>query len=437
MGERERNTEAIEYVQMGQNLMGVGKFAEAVEMFDKALKADPMDKLAYICKGIAFASMERFAEAKECFKRTVMIDNTFADGYFQLGNMEFLEDHFEEGVKNYNKAVSFGYRGAELYYNLGLVYEEREEIEEAIRCYSKAAAADETTPVYLIRKASLQVTIGKYEESLQTLEKIRICFPESFEGYHLAAAAHTMLEQYEEADAILKKATELFPEDTDLLFDRVRVLITKKDLASALEMLAKAKEKESRPEIKKEMLFNEAQILGQQEKLNDAIVRFNEALEIPEAEELNPEICYFLMNAYLVNKDFQGVLKTAEKMDRDDIDNPFSLSAVYYKGIALKGLNDSSYKKYLQDAVKYYRNISIKDPSRVDVWLFRAMCCKETGDYAKALEAVDYVLLIQPEDGKIHYIKSNILKEMGGREQDAEKERREALRLGMDNSLLI
>lgn len=437
MGETENTVVVQEYIQMGQTLMGAEKYTEAVEMFDKALAADTMDKVAYISKGIALANLERYEEAKECFTRAVKIDKTFADAYFQLGNMEFLEGNFEKGVKNYNNAVSFGYQGAELYYNLGLVYEEREDTEEAIRCYAKAAAADETTPVYLIRKATLQLMLGKYEEALQTLEKVRIHFPEIFEGYHLAAAAYTMMEQYEEADNILKNAMELFPDDVDIFFDRLRILVTKGDLENALNMLDKAKGRENTPQERKEMLLFEAQILGQQDKLEEAVRKLTEALEIPEGKERDGEIRYLLMNSYLAMQDYPNLKKTVEGMDRNDTDSPFSLGSVYYEGLALKGMGDPSYKSFYQEAVKYYRNISMKDPSRLDAWLFRAMCCKEAGDYEKALEAADYVLLLQPENGRLHYIKAGILKEMSGREKEAQEELRKAEELGMDHSMMI
>lgn len=437
MGETEKTELVREYTQMGQTLMGAEKYSEAIAMFDKALNEDSMDKIAYISKGIALASLEQYGEAKECFTRAVKIDKTFADAYYQLGNMEFLEGNFEKGVKNYNNAVSFGYKGADLYYNLGLVYEERENVDEAICCYGKAAAADETTPVYLIRKATLQLIQEKYEEALQTLEKVRILFPESFEGYHLAAAGYTMLGQYEKADNILANAIGLFPDDIDLILDRLRILVTKGDLSNALVMLDKLKDRENTPEEKKELLLFEAQILGQQDKLEETARKLNEALQIPEGKEMDGEIRYLLMNSYLAMKDYTNLKKTAKEVDRTDTDSPYSLGGVYYEGLAMKGLEDPDYKTFYQEAVKYYRNISMKDPSRLDAWLFRAMCSKETGDYDKALEAADYVLLLQPDNGRLHYIKAGILSEMDGREAEAREEYRKAEELGMDGTVLI
>ena len=362
-----------------------------------------------------------------------MIDKNFADAYFQLGNMNFLADEFQEGLRNYNQAIALGYQSAELYFNLALVHEERNEVEEAIRYYAKAASIDETKPDYLIRKATLQILIQKYEEALQTLEKVRTIFPESFEGYHLTAAAYTMLQKYEAADAVLKDALEKFPDDMDILFDRMRVLITKGELEEAILLLADAKQRKCTPEEKKEILLNEAQIRGQQENMEETKRLLNEALAIREGEQFDPEIRYLLMTAYLIEKDFSNMLRIVNQVDYSDTADPYNLCGVYFEGIAKKGLHAEDTRETFQNGVKYYRSISMKDPSRVDAYLFRAMCYKELGNYEKAMESLDYMILIKPEDGQLHFIKGNLLNEQG-RKEEAQKEYQEARRCGMNKT---
>jgi tetratricopeptide (TPR) repeat protein len=429
------NLEFDEYLQMSQVLLGAEKYSEAIGYLDKILEAEPMNAAAYITKGIAFASIEEYEKAKECFKRCIKIDKKFADAYFQLGNVEFLLDNFQEGVKNYNQAVSYGFKDASLYYNLALVYEEQDNVEEAIRYYSKAAAIDETNAEYLIRKATLQISISKYEEALQTLERIRNRFPESFEGYHLSAAALTLLERYDEADTILKDALLLFPDDKAIMFDRLRILITKGDMEEALLMLDKAKDSDTAPEIEKEILLNEAKIRGQMDQLDQTVELLDKALLIKEGEYLDSEIQYLLLNALFIKKNFEKMYVVADKVDKDSTEDPYNLAGMYYLCIAAKGRGDADYKNKLNIAVKYYRNISLKDPSRVDAYLFRAMCYRELEDYVKAMESVNYVLLLQPDNAQLHQIKGNLLLDQG-KKGEAQLEYAEAKRLGLSQNFI-
>ena len=428
-------SEREEYLQMGQVLIGAEKYNEAIEYVDRVLKEEPMNAVAYITKGIALASIEEYEKAKECFKRCIKIDKQFADAYFQLGNVEFLLDNFQEGVKNYNEAVSHGYKDASLYYNLALVYEEQDNVDEAIRYYSKAASMDETKAEYLIRKATLQIMIAKYEEALQTLEKIRNRFPDSFEGYHLTAAALTLVERYDEADKILKDALLLFPDDKAIMFDRLRILVTKGDMNEALNVLEKTKEGDNDPEVEKEILLNEAKIRGQMDQLDQTVELLEKALSIKEGESLNSEIQYFLLNALYIRKEFAKMYEVAEKVDKNDTEDPYNLSGMYYLGIASKGRGDADYEKKFTSAVRYYRNISLKDPSRIDAYLFRAMCYRELKDYGKAMESVNYVLLLQPDNAQLHQIKGNLLLDQG-KKSEAQAEYLEAKRLGLGDNYL-
>lgn len=432
----ENQIEAKEYLQMGQTLMGAEKYQDAINMLDKSLEYDPVNKITYITKGIAYASLEQYSEAKKAFNNALKVDKTFADAYFQLGNIAFLENDFEGGVKNYNQAVHYGYNHAELYYNLGLVYEERSEDGEALRNYNRAIAIDSNNPAYMLRKAILQIHIGKYDEALQTLEKFQIYHPDSFEGYHLTAAIYTIQGEYDKAEDLLKKAQEQFPADKDLLFDRMRVLVTKGDKIQALELLNKAKEMDCSSSEKKEIFFNEGKIYAQENNIKEAINCFLTALSITGTEESDPEIRYFLMNSYLVLKDYENLLKVSKMVDRNNTNNPYNLFGTYFECVALKAMQDDSYKKAYENAQRYYRNISLNDPSRIDAYLFRSMCYKDLGNFDKALETIDYVILIQPENGQLHQIKGNILREMGGRSNEAEEEYKRAKALGFDKSVL-
>lgn len=427
-------SDAQEYLQMGQTLLGAEKYEAAIDTFNKALLLDPMNLSIYMSKGLAYANLERFKEAKECFQKAVMVDKDFAPAYFQIGNIDFINDNFDEGLENYNHALALGYNSADLYYNLGLVYEEKNEPDKALRYYTKACTMDKMNPVYMISKASLQIMIGKFEEALQTLEHLRDKCPESFDGYHLTAAAYSMLGKFNEAEQILKFAQNMFPDDKDILLDHIRVLVAKGDLDTAVELIDN--EIETSPSLRKELLLNKAQIFGQREQLEEANKLFLEALQIQENEDLNPEIRYFLINSYLILKDYDNMLKIARQFDRDNTQNPYNLCGMFFEGIALKYTGDKIYTKFFQDAVKYYQGISMRDPSRIDAYLFRAMCYKELGNIDKALETVDYVLLLQPENGQIHYIKGNLLKEVLGRETEAAQEYKEAKRLGIQNDFL-
>ena len=408
----ETQTEADELLQMGQMLLGVGKINEALEKLKLAENYAPKDTNIWMTQGIAYAVNEKFSEARDCFDRVVKLDDSLPDVYFYLGNIDFLEDDFESGIKNFNQAVALGYDSSELFYNLGSVYEERNEPDDAIRNYSKAIRKSPLVIEYYLRKAVVQIRMEDYHAAIETLEEARLHCPDQLEVYHLMAAAYSLQDDPDRADEILMEAEQIFPEDIEIMMDRLRILIIRGQLDQALQLLKKIKDQRCTPSNLKELLLDEGKIYAVKEKNDQAILCWKRALDIKEYGELDSEIYFFLMNAYMEVKDYKAVIRMAKKMDRNDVDDEYSLTSVYFECVADKALNYQNFESAYENAIRYYRCISLKEPSRIDAYIFRAMCYKDIGEYKKALDTLDYVLLIQPDIPDIHEIRECILKEM-------------------------
>lgn len=431
MEQEEKKLMAEEYLQQGQVLLGSGAYEKAIEYLDKVILIDKFNYAAYVSKAIAEINLDQTDCAEECIDRAIMIDKSNPDAYVHKGNMELLKDRTDEAIKNYNQAISLGYGGAEVYYSLGLVYENQRNPELALRNYTKAIHLDELNPVYRVRKASIQILTEKYKEALQTLEELRKMCPESFEGYHLTAAVYTMMEQYEKADEVLAFAEKLFPEDREILYDRIRVLVTKGDLDLAVEKLTDLEQRCQDVNEQKEILLNKAKIYGQQDKSEEAEKALLTALQSGTDEEKDLEIQYLLMNFSLLSNNYEKVYEWAMKLDQGKNTNLYALGGKYYMALAMKQKAEKEYETYYQDAIRYYRGLSLENPSRIEAYLFRAMCLKDLGQYEKALEMVDYVIVLQPNTGQLHQIKGNIYKEMKNHEAEAQKEYQMAEAMGV------
>ena len=427
--ENEIRISADEYVQQGQTLMGAAKYADAVSYFDKALEAEPMHYAAHVSKGIAYLLQSETGLARECFNRAAMVDKTAPTAYFYLGSTDLMEGMPEQGILHYNEAISYGYVGDDVYFNLALLYEQVGSGDDAVKNINKAIALDGANPRYYSKKASLQITLGKYAEAVQTCEELRRLVPDSFESFHLAAAAYTAMGNYTAADKLLDFAGEAFPDDLGIRNDRVRVLLAQDRVEEALELLNSMLEIAETPEEKENVLIGLGKAAGQKGDLDTMISRLEEALAIGAGESMDLEARYLLMNACIASGNFQKLLTNASEIVKGDNRNAFVLSGMYYVALAKRQLNDPAANGAYQEAIRYYRDISLEDPSRTDAYLFRAMCLKDLDQYDKALELVDYVLKLQPENGQLHAVRGNLLRG-AGRDAEAEQELRLAERYG-------
>jgi hypothetical protein len=70
--------------------------------------------------------------------------------------------------------------------------------------------------------------------------------------------------------------------------------------------------------------------------------------------------------------------------------------AWFYLGLAYR--NGTGTEKDAEKAIEAFRNTVEKDPKRAKAWAYLALCYKEKGDYAHALEGINRALAISPEN---------------------------------------
>ena len=411
-----------EWVNQGQVLTGQGLFAEAETYFNKAIAADPMNYAAYMSRGILWASSDQLDKAREDFKKAAKVNKEIPDAYYHLGNIAFLQGDFEEGVKQFNMAIAKGYDDAELYFHFGMVYEENQQYETAIRHYAKASRMEPLNPEFRIRKAVTQTKAELWEEALETLDGLYQIAPDSFEYFHLKAMVLISLSRLEEAEVLLAEANRQFPDDLDLLNDRISILVTQGKDSQALQYIAQIKDRMEEPGALQRLLISEAKIYTAQQDGPRAIASLNRALALDGIPAQSTEALYILINIHLVEAQYDAMLSAAEKLIAYGNINTYALSGWYYAAVAKKARGDKDAEAYYREILRNYRTFALEDPARIDAYIYRAMAYKDLQEYPKALEMVDYVLLLQPDNGDLHMIKAIIYAEMG-KESEAQAEK--------------
>ena len=409
---KDESTDAIEYVQQAELLIGQQMYQEALCYIEKAKKSNQMLPDIYLAEGIAYANLDEYDFAKKSFEKARMLDNENPVVYYHLGNVAFVNEDHVEGVKNYNKAIALGFTDSRLYYNLALVYEQRGEVDMAIRNYSKAIYHDPLEPVYRVRKASLYLQAGDFEEALQASEELMVNCPDQFEGYHIASGSYILLKKYDEAEVILERAEILFPEDTDIIFDRIRLLVVRQKFEEAIRYIEKLENITTSYMDKRNLIVEKAKLYMQQEKLEEAAELLESTREYEKEDQIHTESHYYLLNIYMILEKYEQLLEHAQILMKVDPADNFSTAGRYYQALALKKIGKDSDDAY-EEAISYYRKRTFEDATSFDAYLFRCMCLKDIGEYEKALELLDYVMLLYKDSADLHVIKSQILRLQG------------------------
>ncbi|UJP06378.1 MAG: hypothetical protein LZF61_05265 [Nitrosomonas sp.] len=102
----EQQGESLLLLQMEAKIQAnLGYIAEALQLCEKCLRLDPVDKHIYLLQGIMLMADARFREAEQALRRAVFLDYQFAEAHYQLGLLLIHQNCRQEGLKSLASAL--------------------------------------------------------------------------------------------------------------------------------------------------------------------------------------------------------------------------------------------------------------------------------------------------------------------------------------------
>ena len=102
------NSDTKEWYHRGTTLFCTGRYAEAIEVFERALESDPGAKEALVALAAAVDRLGLFYEAVLCCERALEADNQFADAWFVKGVALFKLSQYHDAVGCFEAIVHKG-----------------------------------------------------------------------------------------------------------------------------------------------------------------------------------------------------------------------------------------------------------------------------------------------------------------------------------------
>jgi tetratricopeptide (TPR) repeat protein len=196
----------------GMGALKKTQYAQAIEYFDKSIKANPNNGAAYLGK---------------------------AKAELQLGNID-------KALEEANAAVARK-AGAEAYGQRGVIQKIKGKTDEALKDLDEAIRSDAKYAWALAHKADILSKKGDYEKALQAANKALEADNKFVEGLRLKAWILTRTGKCEEASAVFVNVEKLSPNDPKSIQDRAWFLLTcpnekLQDANKAMELAKKAVE---------------------------------------------------------------------------------------------------------------------------------------------------------------------------------------------------
>ncbi len=201
-----KDNKILKLYEKAQELIDEDELDEAIKIYDKILKIDPLDYRAWLDRGYAFLQLEKF----------------------------------EEALDSYNKAIEIKPKDTNAWYNKGIALSELERFEEAVEVFTILLEITPTDIEALRELGRVFYEMERWDDAIHITEKELALDPEDSEGWAYWAYAKLMLGQLDEAKKGFLKNLEFDPSNDTGLYNLACITSLQNNVRDALKYLKKA-----------------------------------------------------------------------------------------------------------------------------------------------------------------------------------------------------
>lgn len=206
---------AAGYNNLANALVKQGRFEEAIEYYQTALKVDPAEADAHYNLGNLLARQKKLDEAKEQYQKAIKISPGFADPYNSLGHVLVLQGKLTEALERFRHAVELNPGRSEFRSDLGIALSQEGDLIEATRQFEEALRIQPDSAQAHYHLGIVMAARGDLIRAVENFRRAIVIQPEFAEAR--ASLARALAEQgkrdeaireYNEAIRILRSGAE-------------------------------------------------------------------------------------------------------------------------------------------------------------------------------------------------------------------------------------
>lgn len=404
---------------LGTCYMTLGKFEDAVKTYEKAIGLAPDNAIAYYNIGSAYQIQQNHEKACEYFTKALKIedDETFLTA---LAMSEVKLGKYENALKHYKQLALMCPSKENYKYNIVTCYEALGEFQTAIKMLEEIVYINPKFILPAQKLASLYIKTNQLSKAKDIYDKILLKEKVSAEILHQYAILSSSLCDTDTAEKMLKKvirmnpeiakahkdlgiiylnkrlfdyakeefetAMKLAPNDFEIIFEYGNFLYSISENLEAERYYAEALEIEPNNVLALTFMALNKLILNQLDEAYDYIMK---AIKV----QPHHEYVQFCVGRILYARgDYEEakryLIKAVEQ--NPDVETQNTLALTYY-----------ALGEY-QSALNVFKNIYAKKPQSISLLMEIARCYEALKDNDSALEYLDKVVEIFPENEEAH-----------------------------------
>ncbi len=139
----------------GKQALESGNINEAIEIYSKVLKTNPVDEAALCGLALVYQTDGKMDKTIDAYKKALQVNPSFFDAHYNLAIVYSTINQIDDAIAHLNKAINLNSGDASIHNNLGVLYFKKNMYNDAKNCFERALLID-----------------THYKEAQQNIEKV-------------------------------------------------------------------------------------------------------------------------------------------------------------------------------------------------------------------------------------------------------------------------
>ena len=168
---RYQNVDAPAFLAWGEALSESGKYEQAVQVYNRAIRLDPRLADAYIGRGIAYRALGRPDRAIKDYDEAIGLSPRLAGAYFNRGVAQQELGDLQQAIQDFDATIRLDPQNADAYLSRGNAYLKLRDFQRALEDYGAASIMYSTfDPRHAVALASRAIAFTHLGEDAKSSE---------------------------------------------------------------------------------------------------------------------------------------------------------------------------------------------------------------------------------------------------------------------------
>jgi len=169
---------ASQHLTAGNQFLEQGRFREAIEQFELAVKFNPEDEDLFYNLALAQSRSGDKEAAKKNYTKSLEIYPDYVEAHNNLGNILVAEGNFAEAIEHFQKALANDDKHASTHNNLGTAYARQKKVASALNHFETALQLQPDYPDAQYNLGNAYLLMGRVDDAIEQYNNLLRLHPD-------------------------------------------------------------------------------------------------------------------------------------------------------------------------------------------------------------------------------------------------------------------